>query len=960
MKQEKEILGQDKTTGNSAPMVIRMGALLKEKESLQILLDTLRRISRLIIHEDDIQKLLQSAVDCFCEGGLFHGAWIVRLNESGGTDLIVEGNTICFKYANGMLAVENDFPYLKEILESPGPVIIGDLQSKPDTFTLKGGAENCCLVGVPLNYGDYIFGALLILAPPAMEKDEGAHLLWAEIGGDLGFALYRIQEKRKRKQEEAQLRQYKSIVSSSTDLLSLLDNQYKYLAVNQSYLDAFLITREELIGQTALELFGKEFFHTAIKPYADRCLAGEEVRFYKWFDFPGHGRRYMGITFSPYYQDEKLVGYTVNERDVTDLKLSEEKLKESNRNLQEVVRAGRIGLWNWDLKTNKVIFSKEWKRQIGYEDHEISDDFSEWEKRVHPDDLRSIKAMIEKTLKEISQEYRTEFRFRHKDGSYRWILAQASFILDEEGLPTKMIGSHIDITSLKKLGNALRQSELKYRTMIESMTDAIYIGSSDLIIEYMNPKMIERLGQDKTYEPCYKALHGLEHQCEDCVFDMVLNGQTIETNIVSPLDDRHYRVTNIPILNSNGTVSKMSIYRDITEYVKAVSEKEYAQRKLIQAQKMESIGTLAGGIAHDFNNILSVIFGFTELALDAVEKETEIEDDLHEVLNAGLRAKELVHQILSFARQSDEEIKPIQVDCIIKEVLKFIRSSIPTTIEIKHNIASDSFVMGSSTQIHRIMMNLCTNAAYAMEEKGGTLDVSLKDMTNDQTTMMGKYHLTPGNYIEIKVSDTGNGIDPQIIDKIFEPYFTTKGPREGTGMGLAMVHGIIENYNGKIFVESTLGRGTLFTIYLPTIKRKKTPLPYMSDALFAGKERILFVDDEAPIGKIVKRMLSQLGYSVTIKTSSIEALELFRSKPGEYDLVLSDMTMPNMTGDQLTKKLIETRPDIPVILCTGYNKKISEKNASGIGIKAIAKKPFTQVALAKTVRRILDEAKNNT
>ena len=519
--------------------------------------------------------------------------------------------------------------------------------------------------------------------------------------------------------------------------------------------------------------------------------------------------------------------------EITERKMAEGKLQDSVSNLNEAVRAGRIGLWNRDLKRNKVSYSKEWKRQIGYEDHEIKDDFSEWENRVHPEDLQSTKAIIEKSIKEKNPEHRVEFRFRHRDGSYRWILSQGSLAIDEDGHPTNMMGSHIDITPIKKL-----------------------------------------------------------------------------------------------------------------------------EAELQQAQKMESIGTLAGGIAHDFNNILSAVLGYTELALGTVEKETPIADDLKEVYTAGLRAKDLVHQILTFARQSDEELKPIQVDFIIKEVLKFIRSSIPTTIEIKQNINSESLIMASSTQVHRIMMNLCTNAAHAMEDDGGILEIALKDITIDKAKMIGNSHLKRGNYIEIKVSDTGDGIDPHIIDKIFEPYFTTKGLGEGTGMGLAMVYGIVETYGGEIIVESKQAKGTVFTIYLPTAERENALLTYKSTELPTGQERILFVDDEVPIAKMASRILGQLGYSVTTKTNSLEALELFRSKPNDFDLVISDVAMPKMTGDQLTKKLIEIRRDIPIILCTGYSKRLSEKEAFDIGAKAFTYKPIVKEDLATTIREVLDDAKD--
>jgi len=388
-----------------------------------------------------------------------------------------------------------------------------------------------------------------------------------------------------------------------------------------------------------------------------------------------------------------------------------------------------------------------------------------------------------------------------------------------------------------------------------------------------------------------------------------------------------------------------------------LTERKKVEKKLRQAQKMESIGTLAGGIAHDFNNILSSIIGFTELALGGAEKGTELEDDLQEIRTAGMRAKDLVKQILTFAHQSDEAVKPIQVSIIAKEVLKFIKSSIPTTIQINENINSDSFIMGSPTQVHQVFMNLFTNAAHAMEENGGILEVSVNDTTIDKMAMIPNLKL--GEYIEIKVTDTGMGIPTQHIHTIFDPYFTTKPVGEGTGMGLAVVHGIVENYGGQITVDSTIGKGTCFSIYLPNTKKRKKLASVKEEDLPLGTEHILFVDDEAAIAKMGSKVLQQLGYSVTTKTSSVEALELFRSKPQAFDLVVTDMTMPNMTGDKMAAEMINIRPNISVVLCTGYSNKISEKITAEVGIKAFAYKPIVKADLAKTVRKVLDEANSS-
>jgi PAS domain S-box-containing protein len=411
----------------------------------------------------------------------------------------------------------------------------------------------------------------------------------------------------------------------------------------------------------------------------------------------------------------------------------------------------------------------------------------------------------------------------------------------------------------------------------------------------------------------------------------------------------HINVRYVVVKGENGnTVKTYGVNQDISEH-------KNMERQLRQAQKMESIGILAGGIAHDFNNILSSIIGFTELALDDAPIGTELEESLQEVYLAGLRAKDLVIQILAFARQSDENRIPIRPNAIIKEVLKFIRATIPTTIEIQQEIESETSIMGNATQVHQLLMNLCTNAAHAMEDSGGVMKVRMKDVVLDSKDAL--LCMMPGHYVEIKVSDTGVGIAPELIESIFIPYFTTKEPGEGTGMGLAVVHGIIESYGGKITVDSQLGKGTTFTFYLPATKKRAAIQGYKSDQMPSGTECVLFVDDEAPIAKMGGKILKSFGYSVTTRTSSIEAMELFRAKPDYFDLVITDLTMPNMTGDKFAVELMRIRPDIPVILCTGYSKTISDETASEIGIKAFVYKPIVKADMAKIVQKVLSEAK---
>jgi CheY-like chemotaxis protein/two-component sensor histidine kinase len=350
------------------------------------------------------------------------------------------------------------------------------------------------------------------------------------------------------------------------------------------------------------------------------------------------------------------------------------------------------------------------------------------------------------------------------------------------------------------------------------------------------------------------------------------------------------------------------------------------------------------------------MIGFTELALEDATPGTLMADNLQEVLIAGKRAKDLVRQILAFARQSEEKVEPVMVSAIVREALKLIRSTIPTTIKIKYNIESNSSIMGNATQIHQIIMNLCSNAAHAMEESGGILSIDLNNTHFSEPDAGEMLNLPEGTYLRLSVADTGWGISSEYLNAIFEPFFTTKGPGEGTGMGLSVVQGIVEKYGGRIKVTSEVGRGTTFNIYLPVCQDKKESRDVEYDLLELKKEKILLVDDEQSILKMNRQVLNRLGYRVTPRQSSLKALELFRNDPSAFDLVMTDMTMPNMTGDQMAKEMLKIRPDIPVILVTGYSKKINEKMAADMGVKALIFKPIMSSQLSSVLKKVLNGA----
>jgi len=380
------------------------------------------------------------------------------------------------------------------------------------------------------------------------------------------------------------------------------------------------------------------------------------------------------------------------------------------------------------------------------------------------------------------------------------------------------------------------------------------------------------------------------------------------------------------------------------------------ESQLQRAERMEAIGTLAGGIAHDFNNILGAIMGYTELARMDMPETSRAAAKLDEVLKAGTRAKELVRQILTFSRQTKKEAKPLEVSLVVKEALKLLRASIPTTIEIRKKIATGpNIVMADPTQIHQIVMNLCTNAAQAMRETGGILTIELTGVEIDIATAHQYVGLEPGPYVRISISDTGKGMDPQVRERIFDPFFTTKDPGKGTGLGLSVVHGIVKACKGAITVYSEIGKGSTFHVYLRKIESMKAPEPEKVEALSTGTECILFVDDEEALARLGKETLRELGYDAVCRTSSIEALEAFRAQPERFDLVITDQTMPNMTGKDLAKEIMAIRPGIPVIVCTGYSQVFSEEEANDIGISAFLMKPVSIRELGKTIRQVLDK-----
>lgn len=519
----------------------------------------------------------------------------------------------------------------------------------------------------------------------------------------------------------------------------------------------------------------------------------------------------------------------------------------------------------------------------------------------------------------------------------------------------EQLGSNLAVGLSQRItALALLESEAKYRSIMESMEDAVYICSPDRRVEYMNPAMIKLIGYDAVGELCYEVLHGFGKPCSNCIHERVMQGENISTEVEFTKENKIYLVSNSPVLHADGSVSKLTIFRDITAL-------KNIEKRIQQAQKMESIGVLAGGIAHDFNNILFPIVGLSEILLEDLPAGSFEHEYVSEIFKAAQRAGELVQQILSFSRQIEQKKMPIRIQQVLKEVVKLMRATVPSNISITQYIPNDcAMVLADPTQVHQIAMNLITNAFHAVEETGGEISIGLKEThlsINDSTGT----HRKPGRYVVMSIADSGNGIDPELINKIFEPYFTTKVQGKGTGLGLSVVHGIVEDHGGFIDVESKMGHGSTFHVHLPILEGAGEGKPQVDGTVLyeTGNERILLVDDEDAIVKLEKQMLERLGYKIEERVSSIEALKVFNAKPDAFDLVITDMTMPNLTGDRLAKRLMSIRQDIPVIICTGFSERISSESAAALGVKGLLLKPVVKSDMARMVRKVLDEAKSS-
>lgn len=753
-----------------------------------------------------------------------------------------------------------------------------------------------------------------------------------------GLGKYIYERKVAKRKLNAFTREWQKTFNAITDGVSIIDKNGKIIQCNKAMTQFLKRPDDEIIGGSCCELFHGSSEHVKNCPLVHMFKTGRSEA----TDFQ-IGERWFNIKVDPLIGTKgHLVGAVHILSDITEhrkatmaLRESENKFRLAFANAQDAIVwiESETGIITNCNKSAEELFGRGRKKIIGQ--HHTT---------FYPDDKRENyhSLLVESSKKPNSN---IEAEIIGGGGKIRTVtIAVSTMFVEEKEI---LQGIMRDITESK---NAIEEIRSLAKFPSEDPNPVLRV-SKDCKIIYANDASSSALNTWKTKEgeslprPWSNRIEEVYHSG---------NSATYELNC----DDGHmYFITLQPILGS-GYVNAYGL--DITKRKKAEKEKMELELQLSQKQKIEAIGTLAGGIAHDFNNILAAMQGYVELSLDELSEDSQVvRDYLEQIKSCTNRATQLVKQILTFSRKDQEEEKkePVQISLIVKEVLGMLRSSLPSTIKICRKIhAKSSMVMADPTQIHQVLVNLCTNASHAMREKGGHLEVSLIDVNLESETRIGDELLKQGPHVKLSVSDSGCGMEKEVAERIFEPFFTTKKVNEGTGLGLSVVHGIIKSYGGAITVSSTPGEGTTFDIFLPKIEGSQAKDSEPSKPNVKDKEVILLVDDEEMVVDVTKQTLEKLGFGVVGKTSSLEALEVFQEEPDGFDLVITDQVMPNMTGTELAEKLISIKPDIPVILCSGFPENIYPEELERIGIKEFINKPITREQIASIVRAVLDKS----
>ncbi|MEO7414362.1 MAG: PAS domain-containing protein [Opitutaceae bacterium] len=706
----------------------------------------------------------------------------------------------------------------------------------------------------------------------------------------------------------------------------------------------------------------------AATDFARRVIAGELARYDTQFRIVLTDGTLRHVEAHGYVQRDskgralRLVGLN---RDITMENRTIEALKVAEERWQLAIEGTNDAAWDWDVTTGIIFHDERWPRMLGHHPEEADSSLEGWRQLIHPEDVPAYSEAIEKHFDRRAPFYSQELRVRAKTGEWKWILDRGKVVSrDEEGRPLRMAGTHTDITERKQLEQRLhRMEELASQVSqlaqigaweLESATDRMtwsrVVNNLFEFPESFTPSLkgIMEVFASEAQVTLHAALQA--SQASGSSFDLELPASSVKGRRL------WVRVLGKPHWQNGRSHGIQGAMQDITARRESEETRHQLELQLFQAQKMETLGTFAGGIAHDFNNLLTGILGYHELAADSLTADHPAHVCLLEARTASLRARELVEQILTFGRQSSGvELGPVDLAMVVVEAHRFLRATIPTTIEISADVTQDLFhVLADATQIHQVIFNLGSNAAHAMRVEGGTIKIALhaEELNSEQSSRLGG--VTAGKYVRLSVSDSGHGMDAPTMRRIFEPFFTTKNTREGTGLGLAVVHGIVRGHRGAISVESELDVGSTFHIYLPAAKEESAALPAHFTAAPEGTgELVWVVDDEEIVGNCTRLALESKGYQAAHYSSASACLAEMQRGSRKFKVLLTDQTMPGMQGTELAVEVRKRHPTIPVVIMSGYFSKISTQALNEIGQVELLAKPFTTEELASTIHRAL-------
>jgi PAS domain S-box-containing protein len=642
--------------------------------------------------------------------------------------------------------------------------------------------------------------------------------------------------------------------------------------------------------------------------------------------------------------------------DVTERTRREAALRAQEQQYAALVNSIDGIVWEADARTFQFKFvSRKAESILGFPASRWIEDPAFWKNQLHEDDRESAVAHCLEAVRR-GEDHDFEYRMRAADGRVVW-LRDIVTVERENGETVALRGVMIDITDRRRAEDEVRHSEERFRTLIENVSDLIAVLNSDGVIRFMSPSSERVLGilpEELTGRSAFEWIHP-----DDAAAAAVSLGRAgAGTEKIDPVRLRlKHRNGSWRLVEALGrSVTGGAEEGHIVINIRDITESANLHEQLRQAQRLEALGTLAGGIAHDFNNILAAIISFAELAKMDHPDKPNLQEQLNQILKAGGRAASLVRQILSFSRQQKQELKVLQLGPVVLEALKMLRSTLPSSIELAHEIAPDlPSVRADLTQIHQVVMNLCTNAAQALPDGCGRIRVRLDAVA---ASVGGPANAVKGarapEFVRLSVTDSGRGMSQGVLERVFEPFFTTKGPGEGTGLGLSVVHGIVRDHGGTVTVESAPGKGTSFFVLLPAVEPQMgVPAVAPDEAPHGRGERILFVDDEPALCESAGLILTRLGYRPSIWTSPVKALEAFQAAPFDYDLLLTDLSMPAMTGTELARRAVAIRPNLPIILASGYAAAMNEDAQGELGIGQVLHKPLDRVTLAVALARAL-------